>query len=238
MKRPHREDPGADPDDFSLERLLPRLLKRQPVQARSRALVGAILTAFDQMLRQSSDERQITLETLVERAGVGIGSFYEYFSNKDALIGALVEKATRDNFDDLLRNADAAPDRSFETVVRGVGVSVAETYLRHPARTRTLIAGIGKLGLLGLVVRERDRFADRIAVVAHRYLPHETMPSLETTMRFVADACMGVVSGKLYRRTPGDDRTFESIDVEEAGVELFELAMAIIRARHDLSAAR
>lgn len=66
-------------------------ITREPSQERSRRTVGAILEATAQVLVEYG-YAGTTTNHIAKRAGVSIASFYEYFENKDAAIGALAER--------------------------------------------------------------------------------------------------------------------------------------------------
>ncbi|HVT52460.1 MAG TPA: TetR family transcriptional regulator [Dongiaceae bacterium] len=59
--------------------------RKQPKQARSNELVAAILGAAVQVLAKEGAQRFTTLR-VAERAGVSIGSLYQYFPNKAAIL--------------------------------------------------------------------------------------------------------------------------------------------------------
>lgn len=178
-----------------------RYLRREPTQARSRVLVDSILVAFDQLLRTFGDERDVTIERILSRAGVSLGSFYEYFTNKDSLVGALVERATRDNFVTLLAAYDAYSPRDLTDAVRFLAERIVDTYLAHPARTRIWLGGIGRLQLMRLVTAERDRFAGELTKRAARLI---SRPDAELRDRMItgSDAMIGIIIGELYRERP------------------------------------
>jgi AcrR family transcriptional regulator len=69
------------------ERRKPRKL---PLQERSRITVEAILIATTHILVEFGYERTNT-NKIAERAGVSIGSLYQYFPSKEAIIAALIE---------------------------------------------------------------------------------------------------------------------------------------------------
>lgn len=71
--------------------LVPPTPRRQPRQQRSRALVDAILEAAAQVLAAEGPERTTT-NRVAERAGVSVGSIYQYFPHKHALFTALGER--------------------------------------------------------------------------------------------------------------------------------------------------
>jgi AcrR family transcriptional regulator len=59
--------------------------RKQPRQARSTKLVAAILEAAVQVLRKEG-ARRFTTARVAERAGVSVGSVYQYFPNKAAIL--------------------------------------------------------------------------------------------------------------------------------------------------------
>jgi len=64
--------------------------RKRPVQARSTASVDAILEATTQVLLSVGKERLTTTKVAL-RAGVSVGTLYQYFPNKSALLqGALI----------------------------------------------------------------------------------------------------------------------------------------------------
>lgn len=63
----------------------PISLRKQPQQARSNELVAIILEAAVQVLAKEGAHR-FTTARVAERAGVSIGSLYQYFPNKAAIL--------------------------------------------------------------------------------------------------------------------------------------------------------
>jgi len=87
------------------DKLRPR---KQPLQSRSRDTVAAILAAAAQVFT-SRGYASTTTNHIAVRAGVSIGSLYEYFPNKDALLVALLEQHIREGEVILGRVALEAP---------------------------------------------------------------------------------------------------------------------------------
>jgi AcrR family transcriptional regulator len=96
-------------------------MRKTPRQARSRATVEAILDAGAQLLGRRGWAKFTTNE-VAEAAGVSIGTLYQYFPNKFALIDAI----TRRHFDDVLavlRTMDddaMSPTERVEALVHGM----------------------------------------------------------------------------------------------------------------------
>lgn len=64
--------------------------RKKPKQARSKELVSSIFEATVRILPKVGSY-QITTKKIAELAGVSIGSLYQYFPNKEALLGALMD---------------------------------------------------------------------------------------------------------------------------------------------------
>jgi AcrR family transcriptional regulator len=65
--------------------------RKLPVQARSAASVDAILEATIQVLLSVGKER-LTTTRVASRAGVSVGTLYQYFPNKSALLQAVLKR--------------------------------------------------------------------------------------------------------------------------------------------------
>jgi len=76
----------ALPERDMADQLTPRISSRKaPKQARSTELVSAILEAAVQVLAQEGAQR-FTTARVAEKAGVSVGSLYQYFPNKAAIL--------------------------------------------------------------------------------------------------------------------------------------------------------
>lgn len=94
-------------------------LLKQPKQARSNDLVAAVLDAAVQVLRTEGAQR-FTTARVAERAGVSVGSLYQYFPNKAAILFRLQSdewRATSDLMRDILEDRTKPPLERVRTLV-------------------------------------------------------------------------------------------------------------------------
>ena len=86
--------------------------RKSPVQARSAATVDAILEAAARILESEGFEGYTT-NAIAKRAGVSIGSLYQYFPNKDAVTAALVMADAMQLHDNVYAAAEATAGQDF-----------------------------------------------------------------------------------------------------------------------------
>lgn len=75
----------------------PVKMRKNAKQARAKQTIAAILDATTQLLEQS-DIEQISTNHIAERAGVSIGTLYQYFPNKTAIFLAIAERDIEQRF--------------------------------------------------------------------------------------------------------------------------------------------
>jgi AcrR family transcriptional regulator len=105
--------------------------RKSPRQARSQAMVEAILDATARVLVERG-YAGTTTNLVAERAGVSVGSLYQYFPNKDALVTALHDRHMR-RMDQVFDAAFARIDEmSFDEALTTIIEGLVESH-RHEA---------------------------------------------------------------------------------------------------------
>jgi AcrR family transcriptional regulator len=100
-------------------------MRREPVQRRSAARVAAILDACAALLDEF-DYDELTTSKIAERAGVPIGSLYQYFPDKRAVVQAL----TMRNLDGFSANVERIFTGTVPAGWRDAIDRVIDAYLR------------------------------------------------------------------------------------------------------------
>ncbi|CAN7630694.1 TetR/AcrR family transcriptional regulator [Caballeronia sp. LjRoot34] len=115
----------------SATRLNPR---KQPAQPRSSRTVGIILEAAAHILEQQGFEGYTT-NAIAERAGVSIGSLYQYYPGKDAITIALIEQESAVLLDAVVK---AARMDDWADALRSMIRAATEHQLTRPKLARLL----------------------------------------------------------------------------------------------------
>lgn len=132
--------------------------RRTPRQPRSEATVEAILEAAFQLLERGG-VAALTTNHIAERAGVSVGTLYQYFRGKQAILAALAQ-----------RQAGAARDRIARIVIDGPRISAVRMIVRTlatafegaPATRRALLDALALDGGDTVVMRHHRLFFDAI----------------------------------------------------------------------------
>jgi AcrR family transcriptional regulator len=106
-------------------------LRREPRQARSRARLAQILAATDAILTTEGVEG-LTTRRIAERAGVPVGTLYQFFPDKGSVVDA-VARAYIEEFDALVeRLVSSAADGDWSDPVGRIVDSFVALYRSHP----------------------------------------------------------------------------------------------------------
>ena len=81
-------------------------VRKVPQQLRARQTVDAIFEAAMQVLERT--EKDASVQTIADRAGVSVGSLYQYFPTKESLVASLIDLHLTQRVEDLAKRLDAA----------------------------------------------------------------------------------------------------------------------------------
>lgn len=165
-------------------------MRKQPQQARSRATIEAILQSAAHILGARGWDG-LSTNMVAETAGVSIGSLYQYFPHKLAL----VEAVRRRHFDDVLAVLRAAADEALPRSRRIAALvdGMISVHSRYPAAHRVLLEETPRAQEAGPL---HDRFA---AMLHQRYEAivkvntHGSCVHRRVAARVLAAAVAGVV---------------------------------------------
>lgn len=200
----------------------PQTIRKKPRQARAEATMEAIVEAAAQILERDGEEAATTAR-IAERAGVSIGTLYQYFADRDAVLAALIRRDRQTvGAEIMLRIAEGNPSNA-EAMVRDI-IAALLAVMRPRRRRRRLIA-------LGTAMRvqagdETGSMIDRVGLmmvaVAARYPDDIARPLTPTRAYVLTRAVMGALRAALMENAKVlDEKDFED--------ELVRLALAYLR---------
>ena len=99
--------------------------RKSPVQARSTASVDAILEATVQVLLDLGKER-LTTTRVASRAGVSVGTLYQYFPNKSALLQAALKR----HLEGVADAVEQVCQEQHGNSVEGMAAALVDVFLR------------------------------------------------------------------------------------------------------------
>jgi AcrR family transcriptional regulator len=124
--------------------------RKQASQERSRATVDALVEATARILVREGFDKAST-NRIAEAAGVSIGSLYQYYPSKEALVAAVIERHNRDLMQ-IVRGALAEiASLPLEPAVRRIVAAAVDAHRLDPRLHRVLAEQIPRTGRLATI---------------------------------------------------------------------------------------
>lgn len=143
------------------------------------------------------DHGAATTNGIAKLAGVSIGSLYEYFPNKDAILGRLFEAHVDEAVDALAGALEASPpeETPLRVGVRRMVVQLLELHEDQPGLQRVFLERLAVLPVVRTRVAEAER---RLRGVLQAWLalhPEVAVPDVEFATRIVVEGSNALVHG-------------------------------------------
>ena len=172
-------------------------LRKNPKQQRSKELVSNIMEATTRVLKENGYVKAST-QKIAEVAGVGIGSVYEYFKDKNSIIGNLLDQ----NMQRFVRNLNTKMDQLEGDTALELANSLVDLVFHECIDDEKLIRELyrqaAQWGKIDEILEHRQIIIDRIAVVLKEKEPQIEKPDV---LAFVTvHAVMGVIFSYLYSK--------------------------------------
>jgi AcrR family transcriptional regulator len=165
------------------------LCRKQPVQARSKASVVAILDATVQILSTRRTIR-LTTKAIAARAGLSIGSLYQYFPNKQAIVLVLIARKAEEvtsAFEDAARKQHG---RTLANALNALTSTYFTEKFSEPLLSKTLHAALDRSGGAQILRPFRERMVRAIESVL-RQAPDAVFRNVQSTARMIWSAITG-----------------------------------------------
>ena len=130
---------------MSRSEAFPARLRKEPGHERSRATVDAILDAAAKLLLEGGHEKATT-NKIAEVAGVSIGSLYQYFASKDAIVAELYARHADRMSATIAAQLGEVIDQPLEVIARRLVTTMIEAHALEPELHRVLMEGAARTG--------------------------------------------------------------------------------------------
>ena len=184
--------------------------RKSPVQARSTASVDAILEATVQVLLSVGKER-LTTTRVALRAGVSVGTLYQYFPNKSALLKAVLRRHLNQVMEATERVCREQAGRTLQEMATALINAFLEAKMRD-AKTSVALYSVSS-DVDGAKIQQQMGLRSNRAIVAMLESAREPLikdPQLVASM--VQGAMAGVSRRLLESGAP--EKQFESLRQE------------------------
>lgn len=112
-------------------------MRKQPVQRRSRDMVSVLIEATARVIVEQGLDN-LTTNHVASAAGVSIGSLYQYFRDKDALVEALLERHAAELLAVVDARLQGLIDADARSITQGVLEAVFDRVEGDPCRRELL----------------------------------------------------------------------------------------------------
>jgi AcrR family transcriptional regulator len=135
--------------------------RKKPQQRRSRVTIDCIFEATIQVLLANGLEA-ITSAQIADRAGVSVGSLYQYFPNKNALLAAVVQRHVGAVVDATIEACRAAHGKRIREMCAAMMSAFVEAKTRRPEVSRALYLPSAAVNADSIVRGESIRCAQAV----------------------------------------------------------------------------
>jgi AcrR family transcriptional regulator len=178
--------------------------RKQPVQARSEATVSALFEASIQVLL-GVGYRRFTTTRVAERAGVSVGSLYQYFPNRQALITAVIERYLTGLRATIEQHCRELRGRPLDRQVTGLVEAVIAAKWEHIEVSRALHEPLADIGGAELVRGSAVKAAAAVAEVL-RSCADASFRDVDRLALLIVIACSSLLQAAITDQTGALDR--------------------------------
>ncbi len=189
--------------------------RKAPVQARSARLVADILEAAARVLAREG-ARRFTTERVAEEAGVSIGSLYQYFPSKEALLFRLQTDEWDETWgvvEEILADTELEPlDRLRKAVL---------TFFRSEQQEAALRTALDDAGALFRDAPEAQAFLERTRARMAAFFA-EALPAVSARERAFASEVVLVAMGATAEKVTAQGLDRRAVDAwAKANAEMY-----------------
>lgn len=196
-------------------------LRKSPKQDRSKDLVDAVMDAATRIL-ESAGIDQVTTNKIAAKAGISIGSLYQYFPGKDAIFSMMIERQIDANADRYRRLVDECRSKTSREFIEALVGDAVDFFYERRVFIATLFAEATKLKKTREILYRRNTLHKVfIAFMKERPEDLRSRENIELQIYVVAHSAIGVLQTAVLE-------DFETQPPEALKVELTRLVSSYL----------
>ncbi len=175
-------------------------LKKAPTQKRAHTLFDSVLEATNQLL-PNLGYFSTTTNKIAERAGVSIGSLYQYFKNKDSICLSLFGKIinqNNDRFKIILQEREA---KTLNEKIEVIVTHVVDMFMERKRILDILFTFAPRFETSTMIVRSRQRAARDLVEVLKDHEDELAVSDLKAACEVTVNMVMGVIHGHILDKS-------------------------------------
>jgi AcrR family transcriptional regulator len=176
-------------------------VRHRPVQARGRERFDLILRTGREQLAQVGVDG-FTFDGLAAAAGIPIGSVYQFFPNKHALICELSSQDTDALAAALARAADQFPSEDWQDDVDRLIDHLADLWRSEPGRRHVWLAMQSTALTRSLAAEQTGRITDQVVPLVAWLLPSGSGRRSRTVAEVVVQMCYSLLHFSVHDDRP------------------------------------
>lgn len=199
-------------------------LRREPTQGRAQQTISTIFEATAQIVEQDG-VIALTTNKIAQKAGFSIGTLYQYFPSKEAIMHAMTAKARRAHMDqlhELLSQAEQQTEVDYEGLLRQFIHMNLATFAKGGKTWRTLVRFAWRYGDMDQINAAVRETSERIAVTLSRKRKTGWREPTPALMFVLTRSILGAIRSAALEDSP-------LLDGDEFEDELVRLALGLLQ---------
>jgi AcrR family transcriptional regulator len=199
-------------------------LRREPMQGRAQKTIETIFEATAQIVEQDG-VGALSTNKIAQKAGFSIGTLYQYFPTKEAIMHAMTARARRAHMDqlhDLLSQAEQQTSIDFEGVLRQFIHMNLKSFAKGGKSWRSLVRFAWRYGDQDQITAAVRETSEHIAVTLSRKRKEGWRAPTPALMFVLTRSILGAIRSAALEESP-------LLDGDEFEDELVRLALGLLQ---------
>jgi AcrR family transcriptional regulator len=177
------------------------LTRRKPRQVRALDTVEVILEATARIL-QNEGPAALNTNYIAERAGISVGTLYQYFANKEAILVAMARREIATDEAAVIKAVSEAAQASGIDPVRLALRALITAFAKRRVARRVAFEALFGEGLGNELATSVQKVAQLVGERSDRLLPARTRPVTPTNLFIITRAISGIMRAASQEESP------------------------------------